>query len=63
MSLLNFNTSQSGTIHDAQFDYYGNVLASASSDASIAIWNVSQKIPQFIKLLQGHQGPVWQVFF
>jgi len=49
-------------IHDTQFDYYGELLASASSDRTIGIHiaRVGQPL-QKVGSLTGHEGPVWMV--
>ena len=48
--------------HDAQLNYYGNRLATASSDHSIKIFEVSPTGDHTpLASLLGHQGPVWQV--
>jgi len=57
-----FDTGHTGTIHDAQLDFYGRKLATASSDATIKVWDVTVKeSPNFVTDLRGHEGPVWQV--
>lgn len=49
-------------IHDIQYDYYGQQLATASSDRTIGIYNVSgTHPPQRKATLTGHKGPVWMV--
>ncbi|CCW70506.1 unnamed protein product [Phytomonas sp. Hart1] len=49
-------------IHDTQFDFYGQLLATASSDRSIGIHLIREGQPiQRIASLTGHQGPVWAV--
>ena len=60
-TIASFDTAHSGTIHDAQADYYGKRLATASSDHSIRIWDVSSEQQTFIAELRGHEAPVWQV--
>jgi protein transport protein SEC13 len=52
-----FDSEHTDLIHDAQFDYYGNILATCSSDNSAAIFR--KQI--LVQRLQAHQGPVWQV--
>jgi len=54
-----FDTQHTDIIHDAQVDYYGKRLATASSDRTIRIFNVDSK--SLISVLRGHEGPVWQV--
>lgn len=56
-----FDTAHQGTIHDTQLDYYGKRLATASSDHSIRIWDVSTETQNFVAELKGHEGPVWQI--
>lgn len=49
-------------IHDAQIDYYGQYVASCSSDRTIKIWQIVDDSKQkLVATLQGHNGPVWQV--
>ncbi|KAG8343637.1 WD domain [Trypanosoma vivax] len=48
-------------IHDTQFDYYGQFLATASSDRTIGIHVVREGQLQRIATLVGHEGPVWMV--
>lgn len=55
-------TYHSDTIHDAQTDYYGKRLATASSDRTIKIHQIADNQQQtFLAELKGHDGPVWQV--
>ncbi|KAF5225746.1 protein transport protein SEC13 [Trypanosoma cruzi] len=48
-------------VHDTQFDYYGQLLATASSDRTIGIHVVQNGQLQRIATLTGHEGPVWMV--
>lgn len=48
-------------IHDTQFDYYGQQLATASSDRTIGIHTVRDGQMQRVATLIGHEGPVWMV--
>jgi len=56
-----FETGHEEMIHDAQLDYYGKRLATASSDRSIRIFDVSGDEQKLLAQLKGHDGPVWQV--
>jgi len=57
-----FESGHQDMIHDAQLDYYGKRLATASSDHSIKIFEVSPTGEHnLLTSLQGHEGPVWQV--
>jgi len=60
-TIASFDTAHVGTIHDAQLDYYGKRLATASGDNSIRIWDVAGETQSFVAELKGHEGPVWQV--
>ena len=60
-TIASFDTAHAGTIHDAQVDYYGKRLATASSDHSIRVWDVSSEQQSFIAELRGHEAPVWQL--
>ncbi|RNF07496.1 protein transport protein sec13 [Trypanosoma rangeli] len=48
-------------VHDTQFDYYGQLLATASSDRTVGIHVVQNGQLQRIATLTGHEGPVWMV--
>lgn len=62
MATVELETHHEDLIHDVQFDYYGKLLATASSDRSIRIFNVSANGDRSVSaVLQGHSGPVWQV--
>ncbi|KAK9764446.1 GTPase-activating protein S13 [Basidiobolus ranarum] len=56
-----FDTQHEDMIHDAQMDYYGKRLATCSSDRTIRIFEVEGENQRLIQVLQGHEGPVWQV--
>lgn len=60
---VTFDTGHEEMIHDAQLDYYGKKMASASSDRTIKIFEVigDQPKPNAVATLTGHDGPVWQV--
>jgi len=59
--LYTFDSEHTDVIHDVQFDFYGRLLASCSSDGSIKIWDVTDTYQKLITELKGHDGPVWQV--
>ncbi|BEI84291.1 hypothetical protein CcaverHIS002_0408950 [Cutaneotrichosporon cavernicola] len=55
-------TQHEDMIHDAQLDYYGKRLATASSDKTIRIFNtVKGEAKGEPVVLKGHTAPVWQV--
>ena len=56
-----FDTGHSDQIHDAQLDYYGRRLATASSDRTIRLFDVVGEQHAHLADLRGHEGPVWQV--
>ena len=58
--VTHFDTGHSDTVHDSQFDYYGQRLATCSSDGIVRIFAVGQEA-QYLADLTGHSGPVWQV--
>jgi protein transport protein SEC13 len=60
-TIATFDTGHSGTIHDAQLDYYGKRLATASADASIRVWDVSTEQHNILAEIREHTAPVWQV--
>lgn len=60
--LAEFDTAHSGFIHDAQLDFYGERLATASADARIRLWDVKDpEVPAFLAELDAHSGAVYQV--
>ncbi|XXQ39774.1 WD domain, G-beta repeat [Plasmodiophora brassicae] len=56
-----FESGHDDLIHDAQLDYFGSTLATASADRSIKIFDVSGKQHAHVADLKGHDGPVWSV--
>jgi protein transport protein SEC13 len=48
-------------VHDAQMDYFGKRLATASSDGLIKIFEVFKGKQTLLADLSGHSGPVWKV--
>eukprot|EP00639_Heterosigma_akashiwo_P004307 CAMPEP_0194585914 /NCGR_PEP_ID=MMETSP0292-20121207/18076_1 /TAXON_ID=39354 /ORGANISM="Heterosigma akashiwo, Strain CCMP2393" /LENGTH=322 /DNA_ID=CAMNT_0039441533 /DNA_START=64 /DNA_END=1032 /DNA_ORIENTATION=+ len=54
-------TSHEDMIHDAQFDYYAKKVATASSDRTIQIYDITDDVYNKSAVLTGHEGPVWQV--
>lgn len=60
-TIATFDTAHTGTIHDAQLDYYGKRLATASADASIRVWDVSTEQHNILAEIREHTAPVWQV--
>jgi len=55
-------TQHEDMIHDAQLDYYGKTLATASSDRTIKIFEVGEGSNNTqVAEIKGHEGPVWQV--
>jgi protein transport protein SEC13 len=56
-----FETGHEEMIHDAQMDYYGKRLATASSDRTIKIFEVAGEKQTLLATLSGHDSPVWQV--
>mmetsp|Transcript_56173 Transcript_56173/g.162774 ORF Transcript_56173/g.162774 Transcript_56173/m.162774 type:complete len:326 (+) Transcript_56173:62-1039(+) len=55
------DTQHDDLCHDAQVDYYGCKLATASSDRTVKVFNISETAYELSATLQGHEGPVWQV--
>uniref|UniRef100_UPI00358E1CC5 protein SEC13 homolog isoform X2 n=1 Tax=Myxine glutinosa TaxID=7769 RepID=UPI00358E1CC5 len=46
---------------DMIMDYYGNRLATCSSDRTVKIFNIRDGAQTLVAHLHGHDGPVWQV--
>ena len=55
------DTGHNDTVHDVQLDYYGRKLATASSDRTIKVFDVTGDQLTPLTTLNGHAGPVWQV--
>eukprot|EP00467_Chlorarachnion_reptans_P024118 CAMPEP_0114507884 /NCGR_PEP_ID=MMETSP0109-20121206/12272_1 /TAXON_ID=29199 /ORGANISM="Chlorarachnion reptans, Strain CCCM449" /LENGTH=324 /DNA_ID=CAMNT_0001686715 /DNA_START=325 /DNA_END=1299 /DNA_ORIENTATION=+ len=58
---MSFETGHEEMIHDAQLDFYGKRIATASSDRTIKIFELQGKNKALLAELKGHTGPVWQV--
>jgi len=58
---VSIDTQHNDMIHDVQLDYYGCKLATASSDRTVKIFDVSSGTYAHTATLQGHEGPVWEV--
>jgi len=57
-----FESGHEEMVHDAQMDYYGKRLATASSDRTVRIFDTKEgEEPVLAATLKGHDGPVWQV--
>ncbi|VVC32266.1 WD40/YVTN repeat-like-containing domain,WD40 repeat,WD40-repeat-containing domain [Cinara cedri] len=50
-----------GEVHDAELDYYGQRLATCSSDKTIKIYNIQNGTKTLLADIKGHLGPVWQI--
>lgn len=55
------DTDHEELIHDAQANYYGNRLATASGDNKIRIFKLDGNQSRLLAELSGHEGPVWQL--
>ncbi|KAK6511848.1 GTPase-activating protein S13 [Arthrobotrys musiformis] len=55
------STDHEDMIHDAVLNFYGNRLATCSSDKTIKIFEVEGNNHTFSQTLKGHDGPVWCV--
>ncbi|CAI4221352.1 unnamed protein product [Auanema sp. JU1783] len=56
------DTAHRDVIHDAQLNFYGNRLATCSSDRLIKVFEVKANGQTFpLAELSGHTGPVWQL--
>lgn len=60
-STSQLDTQHEDMIHDCQFDFYGNKLATCSSDRTIKIFDLIGESQQLVATLKGHEGPVWQI--
>jgi len=55
------DTQHADVVHDAQFDYYGVLVATASSDRTVKIVDTTKEPSHVVATLYGHEGPVWMV--
>jgi len=56
-----FDTGHQAQVHDCQFDYYGRLLATASSDRCVRVFEVLKDQQVLQAELPAHEGPVWRV--
>jgi protein transport protein SEC13 len=56
-----FDSQHEDMVHDAQMDFYGKRLATASSDRTVRIHDASSGDYRTVATLKGHEGPVWSV--
>lgn len=54
-------TNHEELIHDSQTNYYGDRLATCSSDNKIKIFELNGNQSKLSAELNGHDGPVWQL--
>ncbi|GAA95734.1 hypothetical protein E5Q_02391 [Mixia osmundae IAM 14324] len=55
-------THHEDMIHDAQLDFHGKRLATASSDRTVKVFDVTPNGQYaLVDTLRGHDGPVWQI--
>lgn len=54
-------TGHQDVIHDTQLNYYGQLLATGSSDRTVKIFDVANGAQSHVATLTGHDGPVWMV--
>jgi len=59
--ISSFDSGQQEMIHDAQFDYFGKRVATASSDRTVRVFDVAENRQALVVELRGYEGPVWQV--
>jgi len=60
-TLSSVDTQHEDMIHDAQTDFYGKRVATASSDRTIRIFEIGENgAMTFVSEIKGHEGPVWQ---
>ncbi|EGD74293.1 hypothetical protein PTSG_06302 [Salpingoeca rosetta] len=59
--LQTLDTMHTDMVHDAQLDFYGDRLATCSTDKTIKIFRVKEGRHELEQTVQGHSGPVWQV--
>jgi len=66
-NLRTVETKHEGMIHDVQYDYYGQHMATCSSDGTVRVSRVlksttgEEQAATEIAAWQAHNGPVWQL--
>ncbi len=53
-TVTQFDSEHSDLIHDAQLDYYGRRLATASSDRTVRVFQVDGSQHRLLATLQGY---------
>ncbi len=56
-----FPTKHDELIHAVRFDFYGNRLATCSSDQKIKVWEFDRKMWKLTADWKAHKGSVWRV--
>ncbi|OAF66135.1 TPR repeat protein 27 [Intoshia linei] len=56
-----FETKHKDLVHHIAIDFYGEYLASCSSDKLIKIYKINDTVKKHICDLKGHTGAVWEV--
>jgi len=59
--VVSVDTAHEDMIHSAELDYYSRLLATASSDRTVRVFDVAGDVYTPRATLTGHEGPVWQV--
>lgn len=61
--MVSLSNVHGDVIHDAELDYYGQRLATCSSDRTIKVFEVGESdgSQRLLDTLKGHEGPVWQI--
>ena len=60
-SEVSFDSGHADMVHDVQMDFYGKRMATASSDRTVKIFELTADSQALVADLAGHEGPVWQV--
>lgn len=61
IALKSFDAKHEDIIHDIAFDYYGQRLATCSSDSTIKIWDLVGERWQCTAEWKAHAGSIWRV--
>ena len=61
MSKIDFDADHSGIIHDIQYNFYGNRVATSGSDGKINIFDVTNNTFNKIAELSKHEESVWKI--
>jgi nucleoporin SEH1 len=62
MNFTSLTPAHADSINDISFDYYGNRVATCSSDGTVKVWTLNQETGAWFSVdLKGHRDIVWRI--